>query len=56
MMHQTEIFDCAPFNFEMVYNRLLKFEQHSSKTMNVERQVVFKGFEHLKVNIYAKPS
>lgn len=55
MMHQNEIFDSAPFNFEMVYNRLLKFEQHSSKTMNVERQVVFKGFEHLKCLEFIKP-
>ncbi|XP_034242754.1 origin recognition complex subunit 4 [Thrips palmi] len=55
MMHQNEIFDFAPFNFEMVFNRLLKFEQHSSKTMNVDRQVVFKGFEHLKALEFIKP-
>lgn len=49
MMHQNEIFDSAPFNFEMVFARLLKFDQHSSKTMTVDRQVVVKAFEHLKV-------
>lgn len=49
MMHQNEIFDSAPFNFEMAFNRLLKFEQHSSRITNVDRQVVVKAFEHLKV-------
>lgn len=49
MMHQNEIFDCSPFNFEMVFARLSKFNQQSSKVMNVDRQVVVKAFEHLKV-------
>lgn len=55
MMHQSEIFDYAPFNFEMVYARLSKFDQHSSKTMNVDRQVVIKAFEHLKSLEFVRP-
>ncbi|KAJ1527289.1 hypothetical protein ONE63_008809 [Megalurothrips usitatus] len=55
MMHQNEIFEYAPFNFEMVFARLLKFEQHSSKTMNVDRQVVVKAFEHLKSLEFIRP-
>ncbi|KAK3913323.1 Origin recognition complex subunit 4 [Frankliniella fusca] len=55
MMHQNEIFDSAPFNFEMVYSRLLKFDLHSSKTMTVDRQVVVKAFEHLKSLEFIRP-
>lgn len=55
MMHQNEIFDSAPFNFEMVFARLLKFDQHSSKTMTVDRQVVVKAFEHLKSLEFIRP-
>lgn len=49
MKHQTEIYDGEPLNFEMVYRRYLKFSSQNSTVQNVERPVVLKAFEHLKV-------
>ena len=50
MKHQTEIYDGEPLNFEMVYRRYLKFASQNHTVHNVERPVVFKAFEHLKVS------
>jgi hypothetical protein len=52
MKHQTEIYEGEPLNFEMVYRRYLKFSSQNSTVQNVERPVVLKGFEHLKVRTY----
>jgi len=48
MKHQVEIYDGNPFNFEMILRRYLKFSQLHSM-MVVDRQVVMKAFENLKV-------
>jgi origin recognition complex subunit 4 len=50
MKHQTEIYDGEPLNFEMVYRRYFKFASQNLTMQNVERPIVFKAFEHLKVS------
>lgn len=50
MMHQTEIFGDEPINFETVYNRYMQFANHSNME-SVQRPVIIKAFEHLKVRI-----
>jgi origin recognition complex subunit 4 len=49
MKHQTEIYEGEPLNFEMVYRRYFKFASQNLTVQNVERPVVLKAFEHLKV-------
>lgn len=49
MKHHTEIYDRDPFNFEMIYNRFNKFSCTSTTMQGMEKDVVLKAFEHLKV-------
>lgn len=51
MKHHTEIYDRDPFNFEMIYNRFNKFSCSSTTMQGMEKEVVLKAFEHLKVHI-----
>jgi hypothetical protein len=51
MKHQTEIYEGEPLNFEMVYRRYLKFASQNLTVQNVERPIILKAFEHLKVRI-----
>lgn len=48
MKHQSEIYDNDPFNFEMILNRFQKFSNLSTTMQGMERNLVFKAFEHLK--------
>lgn len=48
--HHCEIYDNDPFNFEMILTRYNKFAYKSSSMQNLNREVVLKGFENLKVN------
>jgi hypothetical protein len=52
MKHQTEIYEGEPLNFEMVYRRYHKFSSQNSTVQNVEKPIVLKAFEHLKVRSY----
>lgn len=47
--HHCEIYDNDPFNFEMILTRYNKFAYKSSTMQNIDREVVLKGFENLKV-------
>ncbi|KAH8283539.1 hypothetical protein KR018_005225 [Drosophila ironensis] len=47
--HHSEIYDRDPFNFEIIFARLSKFAKSSSSMQNVERSIVLKAFEHLRV-------
>lgn len=47
--HHCEIYDNDPFNFEMILTRYNKFAYKSSTMQNIDRGVVLKGFENLKV-------
>lgn len=49
MKHETEIYDGEPFNFETVYNRYIKFANQNSSIQSVQRPVIMKAFEHIKV-------
>lgn len=49
--HHSEIYDNDPFNFEMILTRYNKFAYKSSSMQNLNREVVLKGFENLKVNL-----
>lgn len=51
MKHETEIFDGEPLNFEAVYNRYVKFVNQHSSLQSVQRPVIMKAFEHIKVRI-----
>lgn len=48
--HHCEIYDNDPFNFEMILTRYNKFAYKSSCMQNINREVVLKGFENLKVS------
>lgn len=48
MSHQTEIYDGEPFNFEMIFNRYVKFANHNSAIKIVQRSVILKAFERIK--------
>lgn len=48
MKHHTEIYDRDPFNFEMIFMRYHKFAMKSSTMQNIEREVILKGFEHIR--------
>jgi origin recognition complex subunit 4 len=48
MKQLGQIYQGEPVNFEMVYNRYLKFTKTSS-TEESPREVVLKAFEHLQV-------
>lgn len=49
MKHHYDIYDNQPMNFEMVYNRYLKFANANSNLQSVQRAVVLKAFEHVQV-------
>ena len=49
MKHHCEIYDNQPMNFEMVYNRYLKFANSNSNVQTAERPVVMKAFEQIQV-------
>lgn len=51
MKHETEIYD-EPFNFEAILNRYVKFANQMSSIHSVQRPVIMKAFEHIKVIIY----
>lgn len=48
MKHETEIYD-EPFNFEAILNRYVKFANQLSSIHSVQRPVIMKAFEHIKV-------
>lgn len=50
--HHCEIYDNDPFNFEMILTRYNKFAYKSSAMQNIDRDVVLKGFENLKVSFF----
>lgn len=52
MKHHIEIYDNQAMNFEMVFTRYLKFVNANSNVQTVQRPVVMKAFEHLKVCFY----
>ncbi|XP_017070520.1 origin recognition complex subunit 4 [Drosophila eugracilis] len=47
--HHSEIYDRDPFNFEIIFARFSKFAKVSSTMQGVERSVVLKAFEHLRI-------
>lgn len=49
--HHCEIYDNDPFNFEIILTRYNKFAYKSSTMQNIDREVVLKAFENLKVII-----
>ncbi|NWI96188.1 ORC4 protein, partial [Pitta sordida] len=56
MKHLNEVYDGAPFNFQMVYNEFQKFIQRKAHSMyNFEKPVVMKAFEHLLQLELVKP-
>ncbi|XP_044264223.1 origin recognition complex subunit 4 [Tribolium madens] len=48
MKHHCEIYDNQPMNFEMVFNRYLKFANANSNIQTVERPVIMKAFEQIQ--------
>ncbi|KAL1123639.1 hypothetical protein AAG570_002715, partial [Ranatra chinensis] len=49
MKHQSEIYDCEPFNFEMITARYLKFATgHFSAVQITQRPVLLMAFERIK--------
>lgn len=49
MKQETEIYDGEPLNFETVYNRYIKFANQNSSIQSVQKPVIMKAFEHIKV-------
>lgn len=47
--HHCEIYDNDPFNFEIILTRYNKFSYKSSTMQSIDREVVLKAFENLKV-------
>lgn len=52
MKHHVEIYDNQPMNFEMIFSRYIKFVNANSNIQTVQRPVILKAFEHLKVNFF----
>lgn len=52
MKHETEIYDGEPINFETILNRYIKFANQTSNIQSVQRPVIMKAFEHIKVNLF----
>lgn len=52
MKHHEDIYDNKPMNFEMIVSRYLKFVNSNSNIQSVQRSVVMKAFEHIKVKVY----
>lgn len=51
MNHETKIYDGETLNFEKVWTRYLKFANQNSSIETVQRPVVIKAFEHIKVRV-----
>lgn len=49
MKHEAEIYDGEPLNFEAIYNRYIKFVNQNSSIQSVQKPVIMKAFEHIKV-------
>lgn len=47
--HHSTIYDRDPFNFEIICGRFDKFAKVSTTMQGVERSIVLKAFEHLRV-------
>ncbi|KAH8370825.1 hypothetical protein KR093_005118 [Drosophila rubida] len=47
--HHSTIYDRDPFNFEIVFGRFNKFAKVSSTMQGIERAIVLKAFEHLRI-------
>lgn len=47
--HHSTIYDRDPFNFEIIFGRFNKFAKVSTTMQGVERAIVLKAFEHLRV-------
>ncbi|KAH8401827.1 hypothetical protein KR009_008180 [Drosophila setifemur] len=47
--HHSEIYDRDPFNFEIIFARFSKFAKVSTTMQGVERSIVLKAFEHLRI-------
>lgn len=47
--HHSSIYDRDPFNFEIIFARFSKFAKVSSTMQGVERAIVLKAFEHLRI-------
>nr|CAH7713286.1 unnamed protein product [Callosobruchus chinensis] len=48
MKHHIEIYDNNPMNFEMIYNRFMKFANANAGVQNFQRAVILKAFEHIQ--------
>ncbi|VEN35681.1 unnamed protein product [Callosobruchus maculatus] len=48
MKHHIEIYDNNPMNFEMIYNRFIKFANANAGVQNFQRAVILKAFEHIQ--------
>lgn len=48
MKHHCDIYDNQPMNFEMVYNRYVKFANKHASIQTIQRPVVMKAFEHIE--------
>ncbi|CAH1968230.1 unnamed protein product [Acanthoscelides obtectus] len=48
MKHHLEIYDNNPMNFEMIYNRFMKFANANAGIQNFQRAVMLKAFEHIQ--------
>lgn len=53
--HHCDIYDNDPFNFEIVFTRLVKFSVKSSSMQNLPRETVLKAFESLKYHEFITP-
>ncbi|XP_022228744.2 origin recognition complex subunit 4 [Drosophila obscura] len=53
--HHSEIYDRDPFNFEIVFGRFSKFAKVSTTMQSVERSIVLKAFEHLRIGELIMP-
>ncbi|SPP74513.1 origin recognition complex subunit 4 [Drosophila guanche] len=53
--HHSEIYDRDPFNFEIVFARFSKFAKVSTTMQSVERSIVLKAFEHLRIGELIMP-
>ncbi|KAH8413816.1 hypothetical protein KR222_008829 [Zaprionus bogoriensis] len=47
--HHSTIYDRDPFNFEIIFGRFSKFAKVSTTMQGVERAIVLKAFEHLRI-------
>lgn len=47
--HHSSIYDRDPFNFEIIFGRFSKFAKVSTTMQGVERAIVLKAFEHLRI-------